>query len=158
MVARLLRAVALLGGFGLLGLLALTVVAVVMRKIFGSHLIGIFDISQVTLIFIVSSGMAHCGITRGHMAVDMFSDMFPPRLQNLLNGVINLVTAGLLAFMAWVTVFRAFDAQELNEATMMIFIPHFPFLLLVAAGLALYALACLLLAAGYEVDGPDAVD
>jgi len=158
MLERLFRALALLGGLGLLGLLVLTVAAVVMRKGFGTPLLGVFDLSQVTLIFIVFSGMAHCGITRGHVAIDLFNNMFPPSLQKSLNVVINLVTAGLLGFMAWITVIRGFDAREINEATMMVFIPHFPFYLFVALGLMLYALACLLLAIGYKAGAPDEAD
>lgn len=152
MFERIFRTLALIGGCGLLLLLALTVAAVVMRKVFGSPLIGIFDISQVTLIVIVFSGMAYCGITRGHVAVDLFNDLFPSRVQKLLNVVVNLVTAALLGFMAWITVIRAFDAREINEATMMIFIPHFPFFLMAAVGLTAYAIASFMLATGYIAD------
>jgi TRAP-type C4-dicarboxylate transport system permease small subunit len=158
MIERIFRSLALLGGLGLLGLLALTVVAVIMRKGFGSPLIGVFDFSQVMLIVIVFSGMAYCGITRGHVAVELFNDFFPTRIQRALNFVINLITAILLAFMSWITLMRAFDARELNEATMMIFIPHFPFLIIVALGLALYALASLLLAFDYQAETSERMD
>ena len=103
MIERIFRNFALLGGFGLLLLLALTVAAVVMRKVFGTPLLGVFDISQMTLIVIVFSGLAYCGITRGHVAVDLFSDFFPPTIQKVLNVVINMVTAALLSMMAWFT-------------------------------------------------------
>mgnify|MGYP004008536819 FL=1 len=85
MIERIFRNFALLGGFGLLLLLALTVAAVVMRKVFGTPLLGVFDISQMTLIVIVFSGLAYCGITRGHVAVDLFSDFFPPTIQKVLD-------------------------------------------------------------------------
>ena len=155
MIERLFRLIALLGGLGLLGLLALTVAAVLMRKGFGSPLIGVFDISQVTLIVIVFSGMAHCGITRGHVAVELFNDFFSAQIQRVVNFLVNITTAVLLGFMSWVSLIRAFDARDLNEATMIIFIPHFPFMIIVALGLALYALASLMLAFGYKADAPE---
>jgi TRAP-type C4-dicarboxylate transport system permease small subunit len=144
-IETLLRYLALGGGIGLLWLLVMTVAAVVMRKVFGSPLLGVFDLSQVTMIVIVFSGMAYCAIKRGHVAVELFNDMLPPRLQTLLNAAINLVSAALLGFIAWKTTLKAFEAIEDNEATMMIFIPHFPFILFAALGFALHAVACLML-------------
>ena len=152
-IERLLRYLALGGGLGLLWLLAMTVAAVIMRKVFGSPLLGVFDLSQVTMIVIVFSGMSYCAITRGHVAVELFNDLLPTRLQKLLSLAINLVSAALLGFIAWRTTLKAFEAIEDNEATMMIFIPHFPFILFAALGFALHAIACLLLA--FERPGED---
>lgn len=148
MIERLMRYLALGGGIGLLWLLAMTAAAVVMRKVFGSPLLGVFDVSQVTMIIIVFSGMSYCAITRGHVAVELFSGMLPARVQKWLNIAVNLISAALLGFIAWKTALKAFEAIELNEATMMIFIAHYPFILFAALGFALHALACLMLAFG----------
>lgn len=152
MIEKFFRYLAIVGGVGLLWLLAMTVAAVVMRKVFGAPLLGVFDMSQVTLIVVVFSGMAYCGITRGHVSVDLFNDMLPASAQKWLNVGINIVAAILLGIIAWNTALKAFEARELNEATMMIFIPHYPFVLFVALGFALYALACVMLAFGIATD------
>lgn len=140
MFGRFLRLLAYVGGAGLLWLLGLTVFAVFMRKIVGSPLISGFDLSQVTLIVVVFSGIAYCSLKGGHVAVDLFSNAMPRGARRWVDSGIGICSAAVLGFLAWVNFIKAFEARELNEATMMVQIPYFPFILVIAAGFALYAI------------------
>ncbi|MDH3446017.1 MAG: TRAP transporter small permease, partial [Deltaproteobacteria bacterium] len=70
------RLAAFVSGLALLWLMALTIVAVVMRYVFNAPLLGAQDLSEVSLILVVFPAMAYCGWTGGHVALDLISSVF----------------------------------------------------------------------------------
>ncbi|MCG6874149.1 MAG: TRAP transporter small permease [Betaproteobacteria bacterium] len=156
-LTRAVRGLGVLAGLALLWLMALTVVAAVTRKVFLSPILGVFDLSEVTLLVLVFLGLAYCGRTGGHISVDLIAGLAKPAILRGMDVVVRLCGGAFLLFVAWESLGRALDARVQHEATNMLFIQLFPFFLLVAAGFALYALV-LIVQALRLASGADNVD
>jgi len=152
------RALAILAGFVLLWLMVLTVAAAVTRKLFHSPILGVFDLSEVTLLVLVFLGLAYCGRTGGHISVDLIVGVVKPGILRVMDVVVRLCGGAFLLFVSWETIDRALEARAEHEATNMLFIQLYPFFLLVAAGFAIYALVLLVqaLRLAFGADNVDA--
>ncbi len=83
LVDRSVRRLAFIGGLALLWLMGLTVVAVMMRYVFGAPILGAQDISEMSLVLVAFLGLAYSGWTGAHIAVDLIGGMLPPGLTKL---------------------------------------------------------------------------
>lgn len=140
------KSLALIGGYVLIGLMLLTVVAVFTRKILNDPIIGVQDISEVSLVFVVFSAMAYAGWTGGHIAVDLIANAISDKVLRFIDTVIRTVSAILMAVLAWESALRAMEAYREGEATNLISIKLYPFFWVIAVGFALFALALFILA------------
>jgi TRAP-type transport system small permease protein len=143
------RFLAYLGGAVLMGLMFLTVVAVVMRYAFNAPILGAQDVSELSLVVVVFLGLPYCGWTGGHVAVDLISSVVSEQRLRITDALTRFLGAILFVFLAWQTMDQAFDAIELGGASNLVEIPHYPFLLLVAFCSLLYGLVLLMQAVAY---------
>jgi len=141
---RLVRWLALLAGGVLVVLAVLTVYAVVRRYVFNDPMLGSHDISKMMLLLGVFLGLAYCGRSGGHVAVDLFTNMMSQRIVRWTDAFVRLVAAAMLGVLAWRATVAAGNAAMLLEATEMLNIAHAPFHWVIAAGSGLYALVLLL--------------
>ncbi len=137
-VDRGVRFLAFLGGLTLLWLMGLTVTAVIMRYVFGAPILGVQDMSEMSLVLVAFLGMAYSGWTGAHIAVDLIGGMLTPRIMRCTDTAVRLLGAGLMAAVTWQTVRQGRDAVAYGEATNLVDIPHAPFFLVVALGAAAY--------------------
>ena len=145
-LGRAVKLLALAGGYILIGLMLLTVVAVFSRKILNAPIIGVQDLSEVSLVLVVFSAMAYAGWTGGHIAVDLIADMISPRVLRFIDVAMRALSATLIAIVAWESALRAMEAFREGEATNLISIRLYPFFWAISVGFALFALALFLLA------------
>lgn len=139
MFDRFLRALALGGGAVLLGLMGLIAFDVVMRYVLRLPFLGAYEMTELAMALIVFLGLPYCAATGGHVAVDVLSPIFDRPALRWLNALLALAGAALTATMAWQAVMYAFSSRERGEATNMLRIDLFPFQLLAAASMALFA-------------------
>jgi TRAP-type C4-dicarboxylate transport system permease small subunit len=134
---RFLRVLALAAGGIVLLLMAVTVVDVVLRKAFNAPLASAWEFTEFSMALIVFLGIAHCGWTGGHIAVDLFDRWLNRPALRLLPAVIAFVGAALFALIAY----RA--AREttatIDQVSNMLRWPHYPFRYTVAFGSAMLA-------------------
>jgi len=141
------RASALLGGAVLFALMLLTVYSVVMRYLFNAPPYFTLDVSKMALVPVVYLGLAYCGWTGGHIAVDLVGALGRPALTRWTDAGVRLLCALLMGLYAWQLVKLAQDSLDFEEATTLLEIPHFPFILFMAFGAALYCVVLLFLMA-----------
>jgi len=139
-VGRSARLLALAGGAALLWLMGFTVYAEIARYLFNAPLLGAHDISRMSLIVLVFCGLAWCGWTNGHIAVDLVGSVLPRAVLRLTDTLMRLGALALVVVMAWRAMEEGLDAQEFGTATNLIQIPHMPFYMVVAFGFAVYAM------------------
>ncbi|MDC0033687.1 TRAP transporter small permease [Alphaproteobacteria bacterium] len=139
MIGRSVRYLAIIGGVTLLCLMLLTVYAVIMRYAFNSPLLWALDYARVGLVVVTFMGLAYCGWTGGHIAVDFIGSFVPPTVLNISDTIIRLACAALIALMAWQGLRQGLDALEMGEGTNEVEIPLFPFFLVVACGCGAYS-------------------
>jgi TRAP-type C4-dicarboxylate transport system permease small subunit len=136
---RFLRALALGGGAVLLGLLGLVLFDVLMRYALRLPFLGAYEMTELAMVLIVFLGLAYCGATGGHIAVDLLSPVLDrPRLR-WLTVASHLAGAALMLLIAWHTTLNAMGSVQRGEASNMLRIPLAPFELVAAAGSAIFA-------------------
>jgi TRAP-type C4-dicarboxylate transport system permease small subunit len=139
MFERVLRALALVGGAALLGMLGLVLFDVVMRYALRWPFLGAYEFTELAMVLIVFLALPYCAATGGHVAVDVLAPVLDrPRLR-WVSVAVHLAGAALLAVIAWRTVLHAIGSAERGEATNMMKVPHYPFELVAAASTAVFA-------------------
>ena len=134
------RLFAYISGAALLWLMGLTVLAVIMRYVFNSPILGAQDLSQVSLVLVVFPAMAYCGWTGGHVALDLISSVLKPQALRWTDSAIQTACGILFVYLTWQTWLRGLDAFKYGEATNLIEIPRSPFFFIISIGSGLYAL------------------
>lgn len=131
-------------GSGILAVMMLfTATDVALRYFFGSPIKGDYEISAFMMSIVIPAGLALCALRKRHISVDVFTMKLPPRAQAGLNGFAYLVTLGLLVLMTWQAAKYASVLHASNTAATSVPIPHYPFVIVVALCLALFALVAL---------------
>jgi TRAP-type C4-dicarboxylate transport system permease small subunit len=135
---RFLRLLALAAGAVLVMLMGYTVLDVVLRYGFNKPFSSSLEITEFAMALIVFLGIAYCGVTGGHVAVDILErTLDSPRLR-FVPVLLTLVSAVLFALIAWLTAAEALTSM--HRVSNMVRWPHWPFQLTVAFGSAMYAI------------------
>jgi TRAP-type transport system small permease protein len=137
---KLIRFFALLCGVMMFALMLVTVYSVIMRYLFNAPPLFTLDLSRMILIPVAVFGLAYCGWTGGHIAVDLIGTFGRPQLVRWTDVFVRGLCAGVIGLWTWMLVDLAFDSQEVGNATNMIQIPHYPFVWMMVVGAGLYAL------------------
>lgn len=139
---RVLRWMSLAGGWVLVLLMGYTVLDVVLRYVFNRPFSGSLELTEFAMSVIVFLGIAYCGWTGGHVAVDILErPLEDPRLR-FVPVILTLAGAVLFAAIAWLTAADAFSSM--HRVSNMVRWPHWPFQLTVAIGSAMYAIVLLI--------------
>jgi TRAP-type C4-dicarboxylate transport system permease small subunit len=140
---RFLRALALCGGAVLLGLMGLIAFDVVMRYVLRLPFLGAYEMTELGMALIVFLALPYCAATGGHVAVDVLGRWLDRPGARWIAVLIHLAGAALLAVMAWQAALFAVGSRARGEATNMLAIQTWPFELLTAASMGLFALVLL---------------
>ena len=83
--------------------------------------------------------LPYCQLRRGHVAVDLFVSMTPPRVQRALDTVSQVAMAGLAAFLAYWMVLGMLETRGDGALSRVLGWPEWPFYLPGIVSLALWA-------------------
>ena len=134
---RILRWMALAGGWIIVALMFYTVLDVILRYAFNRPFSGSFEVTEFAMSAIVFLGIAYCGWVGGHVAVDILErPLDDPRLR-FVPVILTFISGVLFAAIAWLSADEAFSTM--NRVSNMMRWPHYPFQLIVAFGSAMYA-------------------
>jgi TRAP-type C4-dicarboxylate transport system permease small subunit len=140
--SRLLRILALAGGVVVLLLMGYTVLDVVLRYGFNRPFSGSLELTEFAMSAIVFLGIAYCGLTGGHVAVDILERPLQHPALRFVPVLLTLVGAVLFAAVAWLTMAEALTSM--HRVSNMVRWPHWPFQFIVAFGSAMYAVVLLI--------------
>jgi len=117
-----------------------TVVDVVLRYVFNAPLFGLQDAAELGLLAVVFLAMPYCGLTGGHVAIDILVERLGAGLR--LGALFFARLVGIMVFgiLAWRAALAAQQAERFDAASNLLLIPHAPFFWLIAACAALYAI------------------
>ncbi len=138
------RLMAIVGGATLMCLMALTVVAVTLRK-FNDPILGTQDLSEAGLIVVVFSAMAYSGWTGGHIAVDLIGNFVSGRRLALIDSAVRIACGLFLLVVAWQSLHQGLDALAFGDGFNLLDIPHYPFYFVIAFGSFTFALVLVVL-------------
>jgi len=132
-----------LARLGMVALLVLVVANVIMRYFFTS-IKGTYDYVGLITAVAVSLAVAFTAYERGHIEIEILMERMPKRVQSIFGAVMMMISAVFFAIASWQSVVVGNSAKEANETTMAVFVPLYPFMYILAFGLALTTLAFLL--------------
>jgi TRAP-type C4-dicarboxylate transport system permease small subunit len=135
---RILRWLTLAAGWVLMALLFYTVLDVALRYIFNTPFRGSLEFTQFLMSVIVFLGLAYCGWTGGHVAVDIFVKPLESRALRFIPPLLLFVSAVLFAVIAWYSLQDGL--QNMRRVSNMLRWPYYPFVFITAFGCAAYAL------------------
>lgn len=149
---RLISLSALLGTVALLFVVVIVLIDVIGRA-FGSPLYGSLDLTTMAFVVVVFCGMALCDQQGGHIAVDLFERFFPPRLNHLIDIVVDLMGGAIFLTMAYAVTKAAGLSAMLNLRTNLLGLPLAWFQWLLAVLAFLTGIAVLLRAVEFILSG-----
>jgi TRAP-type C4-dicarboxylate transport system permease small subunit len=117
---------------------------VFMRKVFGSPILGVWDLSTMAFAVIIWGPMAYTALKGSHIALTFLLDRFHRWPRVVLQVIISLVTSGVLGLLSWQLFLHArhLDATEFVSPTLRI--PHAPVAYFAAFACMIMALAFLI--------------
>lgn len=124
-------------------MMALTGADVTLRYVFNRPIPGAVEITEFMMAIVVALGFAYCALRKGHVRVDVVVSRLPKRAQAVMDTIANFAFLGLFILITWRTVPRAQAMIEASLTSYILFIPVFPFVLVVTAGSAILCLVLL---------------
>jgi len=135
-----------MSGVGAAVLAAMTLLAamdVLLRYLFNSPISGALELIQYMMLIVVVSGFALCTIEKSHIRVEVLIDKCPPRMRTLLYCITSFLSFGLMVMITWQAIVYTGLLQGSNMTSPVLFIPAFPFAIVLAVAMAVFSLTLL---------------
>lgn len=138
------RVVYIVGGAGgMLGLVFLIVTDVGLRYLFNRPIMSTHELVMFLMAIVVFSALSYTETVDGHVKIDLVVSRLPKRAQEVLRGVISLVSGSLFVLIAYQNLVRAKALRLEGLTSSILHVPVYPFYLFAAFGCALLSLALL---------------
>ena len=139
---RVSRAVAMAGGFLLIGVMAMTVISVIGRYMFNAPIPGDYEITELVCGVAVFAFFPYCHIRNANIVVEFFTVRLSRRRKTVLDTVHNFAFTVVAGLIAWRLLVGGLHKLADGETTLFLDIPiywgYFPALL----GAALLTAVC----------------
>jgi TRAP-type mannitol/chloroaromatic compound transport system permease small subunit len=137
----LAKNLAIAGGLVFVGLVAMSIVSIVGRKLFGWPVPGDVELLQMCAAFAASAFFAYCHLANGYVKVDFFTHNFAPRKVARLDAFGSLLVGLFGSLIAWRTAAGALSLQEVGETSAVLGWPVWAAQALMVPGFVLLAAA-----------------
>ncbi len=143
---RLSEGAAVTGGLVLVGAMLVTVASVTMAR-FGRPILGDTEIVSLAAGVAIALFLPYCQMRGSHVVVGIFTDRLPPRAKSVLDAVVALAMAAVVAVLAWRLMQGGLDAHARGRASMFLGLPQWWGFAGAAAGLGLWTVTAAFTAA-----------
>ena len=123
-------------------MMGLVFVNVVLRAVW-TPILGTYEFTGFLASIMITFALAHCASIKGHIAITIFADRLPPRVQAILDSFVAVLGTALYAVIAWQSVKYAINMIKIGEVSPATATPFYPFIFAVAFGLFMLALTLL---------------
>ena len=131
-------------GVGLLILMMLlTVLDVLLRLVFNLPILGSVEITEFMMVSLAFFSIGWATLAKAHVVVDLLARRLGIRRQARLNIILHLFYLVLYVFIAWQSALEALSNWRMDERSIVLEIPVFPFYFVVAIGCAVVSLVVL---------------
>ena len=145
----LTKAFAVIGGFGFIALVLMSLVSIIGRKIASAPIPGDIEIMQMGGAVAAAAMLPFCEMERHHLRVDFFTTRLSQPARHRLDALSHLLLAVVAALVAWRTAVGALSLKEAGEASMMLMWPVWTVVAALVPSFVLLAIAGLYNAASY---------
>jgi TRAP-type C4-dicarboxylate transport system permease small subunit len=141
LLLRLSRNLALVGGLIFVGLVVMSLVSVVGRKLFSFAVPGDVEVLQMCAAFATSTFFAYCHMIHGDIKVDFFTHNMAPNKIAFLDSIGSLAVGLFGALFAWRIAAGAVSLREVGETSAILAWPVWIAQALMVPSFALLAVA-----------------
>lgn len=143
---RLSDGLGIVAAAALFGMMTLTFVDVIGRKLLSSSVTGSVELTELMMLALIFVAMPLTSLHAEHVVFDLLDNFLPSSLRPLLQRLSNLICVGLLSGAAWLVYERAVRTAQQGDTTAQLQLPMAPFFYGAAVLLALTGLMHLVLA------------
>lgn len=144
---------AFIGMAALMGAIAVVVIDIVWRRIGDQSFIGAVDLTQFCVMAAASWAIPHAFSTGAHVTVDLFGKNHFRTFFKIIDALIPLAGAALMAFLFYLSWERAMEQLSYGDVSQNLAIPMILYWVFLLSGLALSALVCFVKFLKYLVTG-----
>ena len=141
-VYRFSRTLNILSGIALVLMMGLVFVNVALRAVW-NPILGTYEFTGFLAAITITFALAHCASKKGHIAITIFADRLPPRVQVILDSFVAILGTALYAVISWQCIKYAINMYHVGEVSPATATPFYPFIFAVAFGLLMLALILL---------------
>lgn len=113
-------------GSAIIAMMMLTCADVVLR-FFRRPIPGTYELVCFLGAVSVAFAMAHTTIEKGHVSVSFVVDLFPKKIQDIIECLTSSFGLSLFAFITWQSMIYANDLRLHNEVSLTLKLPFYPF-------------------------------
>ncbi|MBH3431147.1 TRAP transporter small permease [Pseudomonas alkylphenolica] len=139
----LTQSFALAGGVLLIGLVAMSMVSIVGRKLFSMPIRGDMELVEVGAAIAIAAFLPLCELRGTHIKVDALTSWLPALARDTLDGIGHLLCCAAAWILAWRTWLQMLDSREFGETTTLLAFPLWIPLLLIVPSLVLLGFCAL---------------
>jgi TRAP-type C4-dicarboxylate transport system permease small subunit len=128
---------AAVGAFTLGAMMLVTVIDVSGRYFFSKPLDGSVELVGILLVIAGSWGLGFCQLLKGHVRINLLTDFFPERIQNIIMLLAYAIAISMTSVITWKTLQRTYlyYHKTLGATTERLSMPYWPFMLALAIGM-----------------------
>ena len=111
---------AIAGGIGFVGLVMMSLLSIIGRKIAATPVPGDIEIMQMGTAIASAAMLAFCEMERQHLRVDFFTAKLSEKIRRVLDALSHLVLAVVALVIAWRTGLSALSLNEAGETSVIL--------------------------------------
>lgn len=115
---RLIRGVALAGGFAVVAVSALTVISVIGRYTISMPIMGDYEIVEYGIAIAAFSFFAFTHAEDNHLIAEFFSSHMSERTTRVIDSIQNMILFAVLVVLIWRVIIGGFDKFETGDESM----------------------------------------
>jgi TRAP-type C4-dicarboxylate transport system permease small subunit len=152
-------AINMMAAIVILLIMLLGVAQIFSRKLFNLPIPAYIDVIEFVMALFAFPGLAYAHRLGGHIRMEIILAKFKGRAYYAIEAAAELLTAGMVAVLAWFSYLHFLRAWTVGDGMMDLNVPLWPSKLIVPAAMAVLLVRCLIQLAGYLrlVAHPDAV-
>ncbi|WP_347489568.1 TRAP transporter small permease [Desulfoscipio sp. XC116] len=143
MVTGLSRVIDKIAGLCMVSAMLLAVANIFLRALFSRPILGVYEYVVFLTVVTIGLSLAYCAVQDGHIAVSFVFDRLPLKLQGPVDLIINTAACLFWSLCAWQVGVYAGSTAASGIVSPTSQLPLYPFIYLVAFGLAVLALVLL---------------
>lgn len=128
---------------GVVAIVLLTVADVFMTKAFTKPIVGSYEITEQLLLCTVFASFAYGQSNKSHINMALVISKLPRVIRFICFTIMSLLSVFIATLVGYAAVLQAMNNFKTNVVTANLFIPTFPFLIVEAVAMFVFALALL---------------
>ena len=106
-------------------------------------ILGTYDYTGLLASICISFALANCAVEKGHVAITLFVERLPARIQGVCGIIVGAIGTGLFVVLFWQCVKYGIAMRRVGEVSMTTLTPFYPFVFGIAFGFLTQALVSL---------------